>query len=192
LQQRLNTELFDWEIRPRFEVRDVIDELPQAPWNALETRPLANIHFIVVHWDGGAPIPEGYDPLEYYKREAYYHIQKDWSWAEPGVQGGRSLMYHEKISRDGNVWITRPAEHVCWAAVNANYNGYMLCVDSTDGQPASRPQLATLPKRLDALRERFGLPRSAVYGHGEMTWAGNNTSCPGPELLELVKKYRNG
>lgn len=192
LQERLNTEFFDWEIRPRFEVRDVIDELPQAAWNPVSTRRLAGIRWIVVHWDGGARIPEGYDPLEYYKREAYYHIQKDWNWAEPGIQGGWSLMYHEKIDRSGNVWITRPAEHVCWAAMNANYTGYMLCVDSTDGQPATRPQLATLSSRLEALRERFGLSRSAVYGHGEMTWLGNSTSCPGPELLNLVREYRQG
>lgn len=186
LQTRLNTELFDWERPNLTPVHDVIGSLPVAPWNELIVRPASAIKLLIVHWDGGARIAEDYDPLTYYQWEARYHIAKDWG----GGSYGYGLMYHEVVSRQGEVFITRPPEHVVWAATRANNLGYMIKVDASVGQPPTEAQLRALGARLDARSAAFGLAHAAVWGHGELTQYGNSTSCPGPTLLQYVYNYR--
>lgn len=189
LQVRLNTERFDWELptpKPVL-VRDIIPLLATAPWHFCPTRAVSSIEMIVVHWDGGpTAIPENYDPLAYYQWEARYHIAKDWG----GGSFGFGLMYHEKISRDGRVWLTRPATHIVWAAMNANPVGYMICVDANEQSGVTPAQRSSLSARLDANRGRFQLDRTAVFGHGELGQYGNSTSCPGQDLLRQVQDYR--
>lgn len=142
----------------------------------------------MVHWDGGAIFRADYNPLAYYEWEARYHIAKDWG----GGARGYGLMYHEVIDRTGKVWCTRRAGHVVWAQTLANPVGYAIKVDACQGSPPSDPQMWTLKARLDMLRRRFGLGRSAVHGHGELRDWGNMTDCPGPDLLRFVQGYRAG
>lgn len=190
LQTRLNDERFAWELGEP-EARDIIGLLSQAPKNGLETRDVSAIKLIGVHWDGGAPIPEGYDPIRWYQWEARYHIAKNWGTAATPAYG-HGLMYHEVISRDGRAWITRPPEHVVWAAYLANPVGYMIKLDATKGQPPTDAQRESLERRLDFNRDRFAVERSQVWGHGEMTWLGNSTSCPGSVVRGWVEAYRSG
>ena len=187
LQERLNTERFAWELEPL--VMDISSLLPVAPWNEHPTREAAAISLLAVHWDGGpSALPERYDALAYYAMEALYHIARDWGKRDYGY----GLMYGEKIDRQGRIWITRPDTDVCWAVTRANEIAYNICVDACEKSPPTQAQLDTLGKRLDVLRRRYGLTRSAVQGHGELTQYGNDTSCPGSDLLALVHGYRLG
>lgn len=186
LQQRLNEERFEWECGEPL-VHDIRAALPLAPWNEHPTRSLAAIRIIVVHWDGGpVTLPAQYDPVAYYSTEALYHINKDWG----GGSRGYGLMYHEKLSRDGQAWITRPDTDVVWAATQANPFSYNLCVDANEYSAPTHAQMEALETRLATLCGQYGVARSQVYGHGELTQYGNSTSCPGPDLLELVREYR--
>lgn len=101
-------------------------------------------------------------------------------------------MYHERVSRDGRVWRTRPAEHVVWAVTRANRIAYNLCLDGGPGCGVREVQAGALLVRLEQLRERFGLPRAAVYGHGELKEYGNYTDCPGEFLTNWCRRYRRG
>lgn len=193
LQLRLNDQLFAWEMpKPAYTVEDICDQLAVATWNPHPTRKWKQIQLIVVHWDGGpAPIPERYDPVEYYQWEARLHIARN--WANPGEKPiyGYGLMYHLKISRDGRRWIVRPDTDEVWAAMGANPIGYMICVDANPQSPPTADQKASLREALDEARRASGLPRSAVWGHGELVQYGNaGNECPGDELRELVREYR--
>lgn len=187
LQQRLNSERFEWEAARRgFELESVWHRLPVAPWNGLTVRGAADIKMLVVHWDGGAPFRPDYEPFAYYEWEARYHIAKDWG----GGAHGYGLAYHECIDRSGKVWLTRPADHVVWAQMSANSISYAVKVDASRGSPPTEPQMVTLRARLRDLRWRFGMADAAVRGHGELIEFGNQTECPGLDLLALVRALR--
>ncbi len=176
---------------PQVELVDLVGKLPVEPKNQLDLRELGEISLLVVHWDGsGTPFAEGYDPVEVYKTEAAAHIAADWDGEEPGVQGGYGLMYQERVSRDGRVWLTRPAEHVVWACRGANRRAYNVAVDAGPGWEGTEAQERALVARLDVLRARFGVERRAVAGHGELVADGNATACPGEVVLGWVREYR--
>ena len=115
------------------------------PGNELELRDPSEIELIAVHWSGGS-YPEGYDPVAAYVREARDHIARDWG----GGAHGYGLMYHERISRDGRVWQTRPAEHVVWAVTRANRIAYNLCLDAGPTCEPAGAQMAALHERVGA------------------------------------------
>jgi hypothetical protein len=191
LQERANEERFDWELGLPA-VHDIAGALPVAPWNSHPTREASAITTVVVHWDGGpVTLPPAYDPVAYYKSEAFGHIAKNWA-KPPEIARGYGLMYHEKISRDGHAWLTRPDTDVVWAASGANPFSYNICVDACEFSPPTVEQRSVLRMRLDALRVKHSLTRHRVFGHGELTSYGNATACPGPDLLELVRDYRSG
>jgi hypothetical protein len=160
--------------------------LPRANLANLERRPTAAIELIALHWDGGAPLAEGYSPLAHYVAEALFHIRKNWGGGVPG----HGLMYHYKLARDGRLFWTRDWQDVTWSVMAANRRALNICLDATDGQPPTEAQLAALPHLLDWLAAR--LPRTAgrVYGHGELLADGNRTSCPGPDLLRVAAGER--
>ena len=189
----LRTEPSISDLSPQSSALDLVGRLPVELKNRLDLREVGEISLLVVHWDGsGTPFSEGYDPVELYRREALAHIAADWDEEEPGVQGGYSLMYHERISRGGRVWVTRPAEDVVWACRGANRRAYNLAVDAGPGWEGTEVQERALVGRLDVLRGRFGVERRAVVGHGELVADGNATECPGERLLDLVRRYREG
>ena len=171
-------------------IQDIIHKLPRANPMNLAKRTLAQINRLVIHWDGGALIPEGYDPLTYYVSEANYHIKKDWG----GGSFGTGIMYHYKVSRQGGLYKVRPETDVVWAAMSANTTGLMLCVDATEGQPPTQAQLVMVDKFANWVwTQRPDLPnlvKRNIWGHGELVAEGNSTSCPGPALLTRVKALR--
>ena len=188
LESRLNTERLPWEPDyrpPETPANNVIAVLPVEPRNALETRALSEITLIAVHWSAGY-YRDGYDPLAAYVAEARDHIARDWG----GGARGFGLMYHERISRDGRLWITRPPEHVVWAVTRANRIAYNVGLDAGPNCEPTEAQVATLERRLPELGARYGVARGATWGHGELTQYSNFTACPGPRLLACVRAYR--
>ena len=81
-----------------------------------------------------------------------------------------------------------------WHARNANYSGLAVCCDlGPDQKPASSQLcgLLTLLHHLCYERPDFPASRGDVWGHGELTDAGNHTPCPAA-LLPWVRTYRKG
>jgi N-acetylmuramoyl-L-alanine amidase len=180
------------------EIIDVINKLPSKPDDRnRQTRPLRAITKIVVHYDA-VEVPPGthdaiaYDPLERYIAQANYHIGKNWNeGAGPPIRGF-GLMYHYRVSSDGRIWRTQPEELVTWHARAANYHGLAVCCDLGTGQEPTAAQITGLSTLLDYLcfhRPEFPAGRHDVWGHGELTAAGNHTPCPG-DLLGWVRAYR--
>jgi hypothetical protein len=180
------------------EITDIIDKLPSKPGDPnRRTRPLSAITKIVVHYDAvhvpptvGATI--AYDPLSRYIAQANYHISKNWNEGSGPPVYGFGLMYHYRVSTDGRVWRTQPEELVTWHARAANYRGLAVCCDLGPGQSPTNAQLDGLSALLDQLCYHCpDIPagRRDVWGHGELTAAGNHTPCPG-SLLDWVQAFR--
>lgn len=181
-------------------IEDVVEKLPRNPKDRNWTlRPLSDITCIVVHYDAVSVPPSGpsglgYDPVERYIQQARYHMQKNWNeGAGPAVRGF-GLMYHYRVSADGRVWRTQPEELITWHSHAANGRGLAVCCDLGAGQPSPAAQLQGLGALLEVLCYHWpDIPagRKDVWGHGELSSAGNQTNCPG-SLLEWVRAYRNG
>jgi N-acetyl-anhydromuramyl-L-alanine amidase AmpD len=163
------------------------------------TRAVGDITKIVVHYDAVA-VPSskgnalGYDPLARYVAQAQYHISKNWNEGPGPAVRGFGLMYHYRVSADGRLWRTQPDNLVTWHARNANYGGLAVCCDLGPGQQPTTSQLCGLLALLHHLcyeRPDFPAARRDVWGHGELTAAGNHTPCP-DALLPWVQAYRKG
>lgn len=181
------------------EVTDIINKLPRQPDNPnCHIRLLGSITKIVVHYDAVyVPPTKGgtlvYDPLARYIEQALYHIHKNWNEGAGPIVRGFGLMYHYRVSADGRIWRTQPEELVTWHAHAANYSGLAICCDLGPGQTPPQQQIDGLQSLLDHLcyeRPDFPASRPDVWGHGELTQAGNHTPCPGA-LLAWVQAYRN-
>ncbi|MEO8288606.1 MAG: peptidoglycan recognition family protein [Chloroflexota bacterium] len=174
------------------EIIDVIDKLPRKPGDRnWRTRPLDAITKIVVHYDA-VRAPAAYDPVKRYIEQARYHIGKNWNEGSGPAVRGFGLMYHYRVSSDGRIWRTQPDELITWHARAANYHGLAVCCDLGPGQITTKPQTRALAALLDHLcyhRPDFPAGRRDVWGHGELTAAGNHTPCPGG-LLDFVQAYR--
>ncbi len=180
------------------EITDIIDKLPSKPNDPnRRTRPLGVVTKIVVHYDAVlVPPTEGsaiaYDPVARYVAQANYHIAKNWNDGVGPVVHGFGLMYHYRVSSDGRIWRTQPEELVTWHARAVNYRGLAICCDLGSGQLPTAAQIGGLSDLLDYLcynRPDIPANRRDVWGHGELTAAGNHTPCPGG-LLAWVQAYR--
>lgn len=180
-------------------ITDIIEQLPRNPLSPnWRTRPLQAIRYIVVHYDAVYVPPDGtngamgYDPLERYRQQALYHMNKNWNDGPGPIVRGFGLMYHYRVSADGRLWSTQPEDLVTWHARDANYNGLAVCCDLGPGQSPPKEQLAGLKSLLDWLcygRPDIPAGRRDVWGHGELHRFGNQTECPGG-VLAWVQAYR--
>ena len=107
------------------------------------------------------------------------HHQKINKWSDIGyhfligqnglLYEGRSLKYlgaHVRGKNSGNIGI----------ALLGDYNKNEL----------KNKQLETLENLLNALRERYDIPKRMVFGHGEL----GETKCPGKFTLKFLSDYR--
>jgi N-acetylmuramoyl-L-alanine amidase len=181
-------------------ITDITLQLPRHPTDPnYRTRPMSAITKIVVHYDAVAvPPPKdgalGYDPIARYISQAKYHMGKNWNEGRGPIVRGFGLMYHYRVSADGRLWRTQPDNLVTWHARNANYAGLAVCCDLGPGQQPTQAQLVGLNALLHHLcyeRPDFPASRPDVWGHGELTDAGNHTPCPAA-LTPWVREYRRG
>ena len=174
-------------------ITDIIEQLPRDPKSRYwKVRPLSKITRIVVHYDA-VRVPKGeYDPVERYKAQARYHMQRNFNESGGPPVYGFGLMYHYRVSADGRIWQTQPETLLTWHAHAANYGGLAICCDLGPGQGPTQPQLEALREVLDWLcyhRPDIPAGRKDVYGHGELKSEGNHTPCPGA-LRKWVQAYR--
>lgn len=155
------------------------------------TRPPAAVSLVAVHYDASPLRPAlPYDAPARYAAEARAHIAAQW----PAGSGyhAPTIAYHAKIDGEGVYYQLNDVEEITWNANDANGQDYAVCLDLGQGQDVLPAQAVTLQRTLDALcLDCAALPvqQSEVYGHGELTWLGNATSCPGA-ALPYVQRYR--
>ncbi len=175
----------------RPDIRNISTNLPTANLGNMSTRRLQQIALIVVHYDAQWR-PDKYDPIARYKAQALYHIQKNWGRNPLKPIRGFGLMYHYRISGDGQIWQTQPEDLITWQANNANPYALGICCDCGENQEPTEAQLVSLYNLLEYMcfeRPDFPAGRRDVWGHGELTKYGNATKCPG-RFLPYVQRYR--
>jgi hypothetical protein len=173
------------------QVQNIINDLPRTQLR-VGLRDIKNIKMIVVHHDAQVVV-HGYDPINRYKEQAQYHINKDWNSNPNYTVRGDGIMYTFKIDAYGNIYQVRPLEHKTWHASNANSFSLSICLDGnfTKHKPTNE-QLKSLEALLNELctqHPEFPASKKDVYGHGELTKYRCFTQCPG-ELIEVIQEYR--
>lgn len=151
-------------------------------------RPVASKLGIVLHYNGPA-VPATMDDWALIRADAAYHIAKDWSLGELGVQQGDGLMYHLAIARDGRAWLTRSFNDCLWhCGTIKNYSALAWMLVMGGNQRATVAQLDTLARLTnEAVAAGLTMP-STVRGHMEES----ATSCPGTLMKDFVIPYRAG
>ena len=160
------------------QIIDLTDQLSSlGSGGTYETRPLADIRYLVIHHTGAPP---EIGPVTI----AEEHIEGN-GW--PGIG------YHYVVGEDGTVWRTQDLTTISHHArqFSAVSVGIALAGDLIDAipPPAQIDRAAALAAEL---LDELGLPVSAVRGHREMV----ETRCPGdafmrvwrPRLLDAVRQ----
>lgn len=108
--------------------------------------------------------------------------------------GWADLGYQFVIDADGRLWEGRGLDYVGAHAGrrggrnnNLENIGISLMGNFEHASP-TQAALRTLSSTLDSFRTRYGIARTAVYGHREF----KNTACPGDVLMRWVSSYRGG
>jgi hypothetical protein len=170
-------------------MQDMTAQFPRAGW----TIGSGNVRdSVTCHYSGprvaafGDPVAE----LATAKREARYHIDKDWS-ANAGHQGGDGYMYEIIILSDGQMIRTRKAGVKLWHCSNNYGNTHSVSIHFVfgAGQSITDAQWEAFKRLAAALMEEYKLTnRHKFYGHQE--WAGASTACPGSFQARLAA-WRN-
>jgi hypothetical protein len=95
--------------------------------------------------------------------------------------------YHFLVDPAGHIFQGR---ELTWQGAHAdaenNVKNVGVClIGNFDEEEPSRAALASLRKLLDALRQQYSIPKSAVLGHQDL----KSTRCPGRHLAPWVKSY---
>ncbi len=145
---------------PRFQIVDVIDQLPTHPSKQYETRPLANISDLVIHHTVSA------GDIDTTIIAEFHVLSRDW----PGIG------YHYVIDNAGRIEQVNHLETVSYHASGANSTsvGIALKGDFSDSPPP-QSQLDAAEWLVDTLRGRLAIKHT--LGHKEALSAA--TECPG-------------
>jgi hypothetical protein len=145
---------------------------------------------MVVHYNGG-PVPQEVGDIEWLRRVAGWHVQRD--WGDPSTSSGHvygdGIMYHLGIGRDGAVYRLRDLEDVLWHCGSWPENRTHISVFVVLGghQRATDRQMTALHSVADEwVRSGTGRRRDDVIGHQEVDW----TACPGTLQEDFVLRYR--
>lgn len=165
---------------------DIISLVGKLPWKgSMGRRKLSDIKYVIVHHDASLA-GDSYNAEHLYAQEANYHISKGWG----------HLGYSFRIARDGVVYQTVPYDEIGVHAGNYAYfkNSLGVCLDGDlSRQKPSVAQLNALQSLMDQLsyhtHELPGVTRKSWYAHKEVRLL--PTFCPGPEIAQLIKDYRN-
>jgi N-acetyl-anhydromuramyl-L-alanine amidase AmpD len=119
-----------------------------------------------------------------------FHQQKNWCSAASPCYAPH-ITYHYYIESNGLLYLCNYHWESSWHASRANDTSLGICLqgDLDKTQPTPQ-QIASLRWLLDELRTDYRIERGRIFGHGELTAYGNDTSCPGRYLLPFVRAYR--
>jgi hypothetical protein len=147
---------------------DIRGELPVHASRRYDTRPLAQIRYLVVHHTG---TPAGVPPVEI----AREHVDAN---GRPGIG------YHYVIDRRGQTYRTQDLTTVSFHARQFNPVAVGIALEGDfAAEVPDADQLEALARLLADLRRDLGLPGSSIRGHRELV----PTPCPGDLFLTLWK-----
>lgn len=159
-------------------VVDIIGTLPRNMGN-VPSPATAEKTSITFHWEGPSIpnyVPDWQMP-DVIRGIALFHIGKDWG----GGFGGSGIMYHEVISPDGTVFLTRDYQDHLWHCGNpeGNLHSRAILVYCAKDRPATEVQLFRVTQRIID----FGVPK-----HVHSEWSA--TDCPGDQLRNYLSAIR--
>lgn len=167
-------------------VYDIRSQLPRN--GSYMRRPESAIKRIAVHYDAETR-PHAYDSIARYKRQAQYHINKDWG----GGARGDGIMYAIIVDNIGEVYVCRDIQDVTWHVGNPNYSALATKYDCGGDQEPTREQMEAMKKVLEVLCfqcPEFPAGQGEVFGHKEFAqFGGTATACPG-KITRFVQEYR--
>lgn len=107
------------------------------------------------------------------------HHQTTNKWADIG--------YHFLIGQHGIIYEGRSLKSMGAHVKGKNEGNIGIALLGDFNVNELKPeQLESLKKLIDALRERYDIPKRLVFGHGEL----GDTKCPGKHTLTFLKEYR--
>ncbi len=149
-------------------IQDLIGRLSTHPTKQYETRPLADIQYLVIHHSAVAPSAGP-------KRIADYHVEK-LGW--PGIG------YHFVVGEDGILYQSNALETVSYHAAEANRCGVGICfLGSFMKKVPPQTQLQAGAHLVAWLIQELDLTLDDVVGHQEVL----DTRCPGDQWLSGEK-----
>ncbi len=153
-----------------------------------ETIPLNKKRGVVIHYRG--VVTDANAGLASYKADAVYHVGKNWVGAGQTPVLGSGIMYHIGIDGQGSVYLLRNPDRVLWhcGAWPQNEETFAIQLPLGGDQRATKAQLASLSRVVDALLAFSKTPRSEVWGHQQLS----STPCPGTLMADFIRPYRAG
>lgn len=141
-------------------------------------RPMGSVNRITIHHTGEhgniAKLPD----LEVVKRIENYH-RNERRWAAIG--------YHYLVGRDGKVYEGRPAQFQGAHTRGNNRNNLGISmIGDFNKHEADERQLAALASLIDDMRSKYGVKRSRVFGHRDLS----PSICPGKYLYAWLKRFK--
>jgi len=169
-------------------IKDLRTSLPHTNWRIGWRDATTSITW---HYNGPPVDPtrqRGQGLMAQLRADAIYQMRPGWGATPKGADG---LMYHFAIASDGTIYQTRDLDALLWHCAHADGNGHGLALHLPLGgdQAPTDPQLDSLYQLTDALRKRYTIPITRVFGHQEWKHA---TLCPGPALMAALRTYRAG
>lgn len=139
---------------------------------------IGTVNRITIHHTGEhgniARLPD----LEVVKRIENYH-RNERKWAAIG--------YHFLVGRDGKVYEGRPAKYQGAHTRGNNRNNLGISMIGDFNKHKAEPvQLAALASLIDDKRSKYGVSRSRVFGHRDLS----PSICPGKHLYAWLKAYK--
>lgn len=104
------------------------------------------------------------------------------------VRGWGTGGYHEIILRDGSVELCYDPNEITNGVAGLNSTVYNICMVGNGS--FTEAQEKAFDVRAKAAMKLFGLPASAVKGHGE--FPRSSTTCPGTDMNAVRKRLANG
>lgn len=109
--------------------------------------------------------------------QKYHQQTKNWG----------DIAYHFLISHDGKIYQGRDLSYSGAHVYGHNEGNIGIAIlGNYDEHELTEIQINTLRNLIDALREKYDIPKNEVFGHKEL----GKTDCPGKHTIEFLNEYR--
>jgi LysM repeat protein len=162
----------------KFQQLDIIE---RNSWGAIKTQPMLEatpFTKITVHHTTDDENSSKRSEVHFLQLIQKYHINEN-KWADIG--------YHFIISPSGKIYEGRLLSNSGAHVKNNNQGNIGIALlGNYDKEDLTKEEKDSLQKLIEALRERYSIKKSELYGHGEL----GKTKCPGIFGLKFINTLR--